>query len=89
MRSLNMLYLEEDNTRRPTRTLRQLFLPTLIRWLSVASNYLFRLIADNSEGLGRIIAVELLRSPFYLCVSPHIPTLHSVETNRHPQVPYN
>ena len=84
-----MLYLEGDNTRRPTRTLRQLFLPTLIRWLSVALNDLFYLIAGNSEGLGRIIAVELLRSPFYLCVAPHIPILLSLRgiINHHLQMP--
>ena len=35
MHSLNMLYLEGDNTRCPSRALRRLFLSTLYHWLSI------------------------------------------------------
>ena len=77
--SLNMLYHEGDNTRCPTRALRQLFLSTLYHWLSAASDVLFLVLSRECESLSRIVAVELLRSPFYLCVSPLIPILLSVK----------
>ena len=75
-----MLYLEADNLQCPTRALRQLFLYTLYHWLSSTSNNLFStLVEGRSESLSRVVAVELLRSPFYLYVSLHMPTLLSVE----------
>ena len=87
IRSLHTLYHERDNTQCPTRALRQLFLSTLYHWLSAASDELFILLSRECQSLSRIVAVELLRSLFYLCVAPHITTLLSVEINRRPQVP--
>ena len=87
IRSLNMLYLEGDDTRCPTLALRQVFLSTLDHWLSATSVELFKVLSRDREGLRGIVVVELLHSPFYLCVAPHIPTLLSVEINRHSQLP--
>ena len=74
-----MLYLEEDDKRCPTLALRQVFLSTLCHWLNAASENLFFELSDDSERLIKVVVVELLHSPFYLCVSPHIPTLLSDE----------
>ena len=76
-----MLYPKGDNTRCPTLALRRLILPVLYNWLSTESNNLFDVLLESSssETLSGVIAVELLRSPFYLCVALHIPTLLSVE----------
>ena len=79
IRSLNALYLEGGNTRCPTRALRQLFLSTLYHWLSTASEELLRALSVYCESLSNVFAVKLLRSPFYLYVSPHIPALLSAE----------
>ena len=49
--------------------------------------YVSCVITRMSKPKQNPIAVELLRSLFYLCVAPHITTLLSVETNRHSQVP--
>ena len=87
IRSLNMLYLEGDNTLCQKLALRQLFLSTLYHWFSAISDDLFLTLSHEVESLSEVCAVELLRSPFYLYVSPHIPTMLSVEINRHPQVP--
>ena len=76
-----MLYLEGDNTRCPTRALRQLFLSTLYHWISATSDDLFLTLSLDRESIGGVCAVELLRSPFYLYVSLHIPTLLSDEMN--------
>ena len=78
--SLNMLYLEGDNTLCQKLALRQLFMSTLYHWFSAISDgLLLTLYKYECESLSRVCAIELLRSPFYLCVSPHIPTLLSVE----------
>ena len=74
-----MLYLEGDNSRCPTLALRQLLLPMLHGWLSTVSDRLFHTLSEHSESLGKVVAVELLRSPFYLCVLPRILTLLSDE----------
>ena len=74
-----MLYPEGGNTRCPTRALRQLFLSTLYHWFSATSDRLLFTLSRGRESLSRIGAVELLRSPFYLYVSPNMPTLLSVE----------
>ena len=87
IRSLNTLYFEGDKIRCPTITLRKLLFSTLYHWFGAASNDMLLRLSDNRKGLNRVVALELLRSPFYLYVSPHIPTLLSVETNRNPQVP--
>ena len=79
--SLNMLYLEGDNTRCQKLALRQLFLSTLYDWFSAISDRLLFTLSYGREGLSTVCAVELLRSPFYLYVSPHIPTLPSDEMN--------
>ena len=84
--SLNMLYLEGDNTLCQKLALRQLFLSRLYHWFRATSDRLPFTLSRGSEGLSRVYAVELLRSPFDLYVSPHMPTLLSVEINRHPQV---
>ena len=73
--SLNMLYLEGDNTLCQKLALRQLFLSTLYHWFSATSDDLLLTLSRECESLSRVCAVELLRSPFYLYVSPHIPTL--------------
>ena len=77
--SLNMLYHEGDNTLCQKLALRQLFLSTLYHWFSATSDDLLLTLSRECESLSRDSAVELLRSPFYLYVSPHIPTLLSVE----------
>ena len=82
-----MLYLEGDNTLCQKLALRQLFLSTLYHWVSATLDHLLLTLSRGREGLSRVCAVELLRSPFYLYVSPHIPTLLSVEIKRHSQVP--
>ena len=86
-----MLYLEGDNARCPIHALRQLFFSALYHWFTFVSDILLFSLSDDSGnpswGLRNVVTVELLRSPFYLYVSPHIPTLLSVEINRHPQVP--
>ena len=79
IRSSNMLYLEGDDTHCPTLALRQVFLSTLYHWLSGASDELFRILTGDRESLSSVLAAELLRSPFYLCVSLHIHTIISVE----------
>ena len=73
-----MLYLEGDTTRCPTLALRRLFLLALYHWLCTASDSLIRTLA-NGRGLSKVFAVELLRSPFYLCVPPHVLTVLSTE----------
>ena len=87
IRSLNMLYLEGDTARCPSLALRQLFLSTLYHWFSATSVELYLTLSRECQSLSKVCAVELLRPPFYLYVSPYIPTLLSVEINRHPQVP--
>ena len=87
IRSLNTIYLEGNNTICQKRALRQLFLSTLFHWFSATSDGLFLKLSRNCGSLSKICAVELLRSPFYLYVSPHIPSLLSVEINRHSQLP--
>ena len=79
IRSLHTLYHERDNTRCPTRALRQLFLSTLYHWLSAAMDELFLVLSGDRKSVSDIVVVELLRSPFYLCVVPYIPTLLSDE----------
>ena len=74
-----MLYLEGDNTRCPILALRQLFLSTFYHWFGTVSDRLFLKLSEHSESLGKVVAVELLRSPFYLCVLPRILTLLSDE----------
>ena len=74
-----MLYVEGDDTRCPTLALRQVFLLTLYHWLTAASHELFLVFSGDRESLSGIVVVELLRSPFYLCVAPHILTLLSDE----------
>ena len=75
--SLNRL--ERDNARCQTLALRQLFLSTLYHWFSAASDELLSELSADRESLRKVVAVELLRNPFYLCVSLHIPILLSVE----------
>ena len=77
--SLNMLYLEADNTLCQKLALRQLFLSTLYHWLNATSDDLFLMLSHECESLSRVCAVELLRSPFYLCVPPHVLTVLSTE----------
>ena len=79
IRSSNMLYLEGDDTRCPTLALRQVFLSTLYHWLSAAMDELFLVLSRDRKSVSDIVVVELLRSPFYLCVVPYIPTLLSDE----------
>ena len=73
--ALSMLYLEGDNTLCQKLSLRQLFLSTLYHWVSATSDHLLLTLSSSCESLSRVCALELLRSPFYLYVSPHIPTL--------------
>ena len=77
MHSLNRP--ERDNTRCPTLAIHRLFFSTLYHWVSATSDQLFSTLSRKCESLSAVCALELLRSPFYLCVSPHIPMLLSVE----------
>ena len=78
-----MLYFKgvNINTPSPALALRQLFLSTLYHWFSATSDDLFLMLSRKRESIGGVCAVELLRSPFYLYVPLHIPTLLSDEMN--------
>ena len=78
IRSINAPYLERNNTRYPALALRILFMATLYRWFNTASNSLFLVLIYVAEGLSGAFAVELLRSPFYLCVLPYILIFFSI-----------
>ena len=71
--SINALYLEESDTQDTTPALRRLFVSTLHHWVSIALNGLLN-VAIGGGGLNRVLAVEILRSPFILCVPPNILT---------------
>ena len=75
--SINALYLKESDTQDTTPALRRLFVSTLHHWVSITSTGLLNVAIDGG-GLNRVLAVEILRGPFILCVPPNIFTFSIV-----------